>query len=134
MLGWPGRAFSTCLTFIAVMIAWVLFRADNMLAVQTMFTAMSGVNGFTIIPSIIYAGNLLLHPLLIPGLILIWALPNTQQWIGIIETSESEPATLPTVPHWWRWAWLGTAFALCLVVIILLQLKGAPTEFLYYQF
>ena len=133
-MGIVGRVFATGLTFLAVMLAWVLFRSENMLAVQTMFGSMTGSNGFGLTPRFVYYCKLHFHPLLIPGFILIWALPNTQQWIGVRDTSESEPGTITGVPAWWKWVLLGIALGACIIRLVIMHLSGKPSEFLYYQF
>ena len=134
MWGRWGAALSVAVTFLSVMLAWVLFRSENMLAVHTMFSSMTGGNGFALTPKLVYYCKLHLHPLLIPGMILIWALPNTQQWIGIKDTSETETGTIQSVPPWWMCIILGLVLAACIIKLLLMQLSGAASEFLYYQF
>ncbi|HSI84497.1 MAG: MBOAT family protein [Candidatus Methylacidiphilales bacterium] len=130
----PGRMLGTGVTFVAVMIAWVLFRSENMLSVQTMLSCMTGGNGFSLTPVYIYHCPLLMHPLLIPGFILIWAMPNTQQLLGIHDTSDTETGTITGIPPWWMWVFIGTLLGAGIIQLLLAQMHGKTSEFLYYQF
>jgi alginate O-acetyltransferase complex protein AlgI len=99
------RAAAWLLTFLAVVVGWVVFRSDNWTAVQSMLSGMIGVNGLilpeTYLRSLGPAGSVLLHagvrfeppeslPLfhgikeiivLLCLLVITWTMPNGISWV-----------------------------------------------------
>jgi len=132
MLGrWLGRL----LTFLAVVVAWVFFRAESMDAALAILRGMAGLNGVTKVdPN--YFGILELKWLL-SLFIIVWSLPNIQhifyRYRPALETYPGEVS--PPRQRWqiWqpdmKWA-LVTASLLMLALINITHLS----EFLYYQF
>jgi len=43
---WWGRSLSLLITFMAILVAWVFFRADSFTGAMNILQGMSGVNGF----------------------------------------------------------------------------------------
>jgi hypothetical protein len=146
-----GQLAGIALTFIAVVIAWVPFRATHFDATQAMLSGMAGLNGVTLpIPLATYLQPLLgdtvvfsgLAPIaglpirevifwLPIGLFIIWFLPNTQQWLA-----RFSPA-LDTVTSHSRLAWQPTRrYAMLIGAIFALSLLNLNriSEFLYFQF
>jgi alginate O-acetyltransferase complex protein AlgI len=99
---WWGNALSCLVTFVAVVVGWVFFRADSIGTAVAILNGMVGANGISLFsnlePSLgglkgwgvqfdglapILAGtDVRLVLLLIVGLLLIvWFTPNTQQWV-----------------------------------------------------
>lgn len=89
-LGWVPNWLSALtgglLTFIAVVAAWVVFRADNMEQALVMLKAMFGISARPISFDAVMHGNLLLLTdmsgrellrLVVPGLLWVWLLPNS---------------------------------------------------------
>lgn len=92
----PSRAWqlvSVCLTFLAVTISWVLFRATDLQAAQNIYYGMVGLNGillpeswkplFENLPAVTFGvsdfevtGK---YETLLVALLLVWLFPNTQQ-------------------------------------------------------
>jgi len=156
-----GRFFAWLLTMLAVVVAWVPFRAENMAATQNMLFAMFGYQGFSL--PISYQGylnhllnlgdhlntlgwqfsNLLYFPdkrgviFLIALLFASMVLPNTQQIMRLtkpaIETYKGEINPSP-----WLWLeWRPTIFYAILTGCILIYSYvsiSQPSEFLYFQF
>ena len=148
--GW--RAVSGIgLTFIAVVIAWVPFRATDLDAALRMWVGMLGVNGISLpmtlavrVPSwfnplAVFDGLAPLSALnaqevilaLLFGLAVIWLLPNTQQWMAKYQPAW-EAVRAPS-----RWSWQltrkygavgGALFALTLLMLT------RESAFLYFQF
>jgi D-alanyl-lipoteichoic acid acyltransferase DltB (MBOAT superfamily) len=142
---------SVLLTFTAVVIAWVPFRATNLDATLAMLSGMAGMNGISVSPGLaplmgyLFGGMVSfdgLAPLaglsnrdietwLPIGLVIIWFLPNTQQWLSNYfpawdaVTSSSRLAWQPTRRH--------ALFVGTLLSISLLSLTRV-SEFLYFQF
>lgn len=84
--GWLGAFAGGLLTFIAVVAAWVVFRAENMAQAMALLKAMFGIAYRPISFDAVQHGNLLLLTdmsgrdlvrLLIPGLLWVWLLPNS---------------------------------------------------------
>lgn len=156
----PGRLArlsSTSLTFAAVVIAFVPFRATNLEAAAAILKGMFGMNGVTLPEPYIGILNrfgsigdrlvelgiefahlpIPLRPAvvdLVLLLLVVWLFPNTQQIMA-----RYRPAlNVPLQDHGWRWwQWrLGPRYALvtaALGVISLLHLTSV-SEFLYFQF
>ena len=148
---WPAR----CVTFLSVVIAWVLFRATSLHAAAEVYSGMLGLNGVRV-PAVLM--NALNHPdgihvlglhivplvsrqperamavaLCILGLVLTWAFPNS-----MTITAFAKPDA--QAPHWWRsLAWRATPLIAFLTGVMLFwSLRninaGAASEFIYFQF
>jgi len=150
-----GRAASRLLTFLAVVIAFTVFRAESFESALAMLRAMAGMNSFAL-PDFWFAkwGSLgtwlaahgaqftAASGLVTTGLVywvvillaVVWSAPNSQQIL-----SRFEPAlNIPLEPVTWRWlrwnpthAYAMFVAALALVCVINLHQKS---EFLYFQF
>jgi alginate O-acetyltransferase complex protein AlgI len=123
-----GMAAGGTLTFIAVVAAWVVFRAGNMAQALVILKAMFGIAARPITFDAVLHGNLLLLTdlsgrdllrLLIPGLLWVWLLPNSTR-VRFITGS-----TLLAVPQ---------AAAVLGVLYLALDRFGSYSPFLYFQF
>ena len=142
-----GRRFAQLITFFAVVIAWVFFRADDMDAALAMLKAMFGMYGIaapaslaTLLPhwpvSSAPADAAIALGVVVPLLSLAWFAPNTQQLTGYVGpegtygSGIAEPG--PAAIRWNGsaiWAVLiGMLFALCLMSM------SRVSEFIYFQF
>lgn len=126
--GWMGTLAGGTLTFIAVVAAWVVFRADNMPQAMVMLNAMFGIEYRPIAFEMVAHGNLLLLTdmsgrellrLLIPGLFWVWLLPNSTR-LRFIQGSNI------------------LLFAQAAIVLYMLYVAidqfGSYSPFLYFQF
>jgi D-alanyl-lipoteichoic acid acyltransferase DltB (MBOAT superfamily) len=147
------RVASWAITLLAVMIAWVFFRAQSTEAAFAILGAMANPQSLTIDSAYIgqlYAlqpGFALLgqlfpvsSPQTIPlvflsaALLLSFIAPNTQQFMArfqptLIITRWTQPAS--------RWQWRPTsAYALAIAVIAVIAMLGmdSNSEFIYFQF
>lgn len=149
--GGLARVAGMLLTFTVVVIAWVPFRATNFDATLAMLFGMAGMNGISIPLSFApYVGNSLgnvvsldgFTPLaglptkdtaawLSTGLLIVWLLPNTQQWMYKFApawdavTSQSRLVWQPSRRH---------AVLVGAVLSISLLSLNRVSEFLYFQF
>ncbi len=147
-LGWgdrrfgpAGRVAATAATFLAVAVAWSIFRAADLPTAGRMLAGLCGAHGVS--PALAPAFGELRSPWMIGplavGLLIVWTLPNSQEWMRLWEPS-SEPSTArPPAAHplaFWRShsSWTGFAFGVVLALILLRLAGGAPSEFLYFQF
>ena len=125
---WLGTLTGGTLTFIAVVAAWVVFRAGNTAQALVILKAMFGIASRPITFEAVMHGNLLLLTdmsgrellrLLVPGLLWVWLLPNSTR-IRFIKNSA------------WLMA-LQAAVVLCLLYVAIDQF-GNYSPFLYFQF
>ncbi|GAB4116710.1 MAG: hypothetical protein Fur0026_04240 [Sideroxydans sp.] len=126
--GWFGALSGGVLTFIAVVAAWVVFRADNLAQALVLLKAMFGIEYRAITFDAVAHGNLLLLThlsgrdlmrLLLPGLLWVWLLPNSTR-LRFIERQ----AVLT----------LAQAAIVLYALYIALDQFGSYSPFLYFQF
>jgi alginate O-acetyltransferase complex protein AlgI len=120
------------LTFLAVVIGWVYFRAPNAAAAVAMLQSMTGQNGVDLAHAF---GNELLHrdtalKWIFGAAVIAWFLPNTQQVFArhapaLDSVSGGRMQWQPSV----RWAMTTNVLAL-----IALYHMNRVSEFLYFQF
>lgn len=153
-----GRWTARVVTFTAVIVAWVFFRADNAGAALEIIKGMAGTNGF-ILPGLMlpilnhlgFSSSYLLghgvaftidplfdqwgYPLLFILLMFTWYAPNTRQFmsrykttVNAFEESFSRPGRLQ-----WRLTPHAAAFCALLTFLAILGLNQI-SEFLYFQF
>lgn len=144
---------SRLLTFIAVVVAWVLFRAPSIDCAMRMYQAMLGWNGIELPQRFAaYADQFnfvnftgmfyhqLFHGPKIYALLvalggIVWLLPNTltllKKYSPALGFKPSQDLIFTHIQ--WRptWAW---AVFLAMLSIICLTFLSQPSEFLYYQF
>lgn len=137
---WPSRL----LTFLAVVVGWVIFRAENW---DTALIMLNGMADFSVLTDprvwvktfgggspdfakLVWIGALLF---------VVWFLPNTQQLMAEFNPALNMPDD-PARGFWsriqWKpgWAWAAfSALAAGSAVIITIATQKTP-EFLYFQF
>jgi D-alanyl-lipoteichoic acid acyltransferase DltB (MBOAT superfamily) len=145
------------LTFICIVIAWVLFRCESIAGVTQFYTAMFGGNGISLAPELAYEANgILTHLgfrfdgmfidgafgdpkqggwLILISLLLVWFAPNTVELyrhekpaLGLTEFDVKGHARLV-----WKTSWIWLV-ATTLIATIALMLIQKHSEFLYFQF
>lgn len=146
-----GTICARGLTFVAVLVAWVPFRAANFTATQSILAGLFGLNGVTLPESLgRFAGSvaspemfigLLPHVegglpeiagYLLVGLTIVWLLPSTQELCAVYNPAWDRVRAELRYP--WR-PRLGYALAVgVLLGVSLLGLNLGPAQFLYYQF
>jgi hypothetical protein len=124
------------LTFIAVVVAWVFFRAADLDAALSMLRGMAGMNGALLPDQIIRFVPLLSHvadgmgkvPYLADGTVM-----GCVEMFLMISLGMALALGAPTVPELrnrWRYALVVPCAALALQRV----LYGQASEFLYFQF
>lgn len=82
-----GRALARGVTFLAVVVAWVFFRAENFTDALSVLGGMIGLNGL-VLPAAAGAATekLLVEPAAYVWLgvilMIVWFAPNTQEWLA----------------------------------------------------
>jgi len=147
---WTGRL----LTFTAVTVAWVFFRADNFPASLTMLRGLGGLNGvvlpihyadilgglmpwlsglgvtFGALP--VYGGGWQL--VILAGLLgFVWLLPNTQEIMGDFEPAFDARPTRALI-RWQPSLASGLMIAVLASYLTLSLLQGPSGEFIYFEF
>jgi D-alanyl-lipoteichoic acid acyltransferase DltB (MBOAT superfamily) len=152
--GRAGRVAGGLLTFIAVVVAWVVFRASDMVSAVAMLKAMAGINGIVIpdfwLPKWGLVGQwLAAHGVvfgdtrdLVSGglvnwiwilLLVVWFAPNTQELMGAYRPALGLPADFRMRRIAWRPTLLFALTAAVLVAVSIFNLHR-QSEFLYFQF
>jgi D-alanyl-lipoteichoic acid acyltransferase DltB (MBOAT superfamily) len=139
---WWSRGLGCLVTFLAVVIAWVFFRADNMSTAILMLKSMVGVNGISLSPSVSPVVPSTKRVLLVFCL-LVWLLPNTQQWMIGYSPALTQPITKTPFKWcknlWIRLQWqpnrvLGIIMGTTIFILAKMLLDAPPSEFLYFNF
>ena len=150
----PAHMLAVLLTFLAVVVGWVLFRADSMATATAMLEAMAGMNGF-VLPDVWLAkwggfGQWLsasgvtfgaTNNLIMGGainwiwisLLIVWLAPNTQQIMANYKPALVMPkGTLAT-----RLAWqpsILSALLIWMIGFVAIINLNKLSAFLYFQF
>src|SRR5882672_505706 len=128
---WLGRL----LTFLAVVVAWVFFRAETLPAATAILEGMAGLNGITKADPYWFGAPQLRW--LAAMFVIAWGLPNAQQLLHRHQPAlETYPGEV-SPPYWKRLSWQPTAgwalLTASLLVAAVINLTRV-SEFLYYQF
>ncbi len=152
---WLATFASGCLTFIAVVVAWVFFRADNFDTAISIIGSMAGSEGITLpiwLTRLPVIGDFAVSlPLTYEAtywapmngvvwifclLLVAWIMPNTQQIMRSF--MDQQWYRIGPVNRWFSWlTWqpnLASAFVIGFITVIAFISLGQPSEFIYYQF
>ena len=127
VVSWSGRF----LTFVAVVLAWVIFRADSWHAAVTMLSSMARIS--------VAAGESLQLvsvnqiAFILGAMLLSWFAPNSQQWLAH-QSLVIESVAPTTWPSWRPTFRVGLAFGILLFLVIKSFFALAPAPFIYFQF
>ena len=150
------RWFATLLTFIAVVIGWVLFRAADLTAALAMLKGMAGMNGLAMperwltswgplgrwiaqqgVPFVemnLFQAGTQMNWLWIL-LFVCWAFPNTQQIMAAWRPGLVSPGYAAITPGRWAWkpsfGWMIVTAGLGIYALLAIS---EFTEFIYFQF
>ncbi len=131
-VSWIERRVYHALTFFAVVVGWVFFRAADFDTAVSVLSSMIGANGLTFPSELKFYAAV---PAITAGLIVAWWLPNTAQLLRsqnpVLETYSLE-GERPTLLEWkptLRWAVVAAALTLSAVLLM-----SRASEFIYYQF
>lgn len=119
------RAAGWALTFLAVVAAWVFFRATSFDAALAVLAGMAGVNG---LGQAVGRDALALVALLA---FVVW-MPNTNELLRRYRPSLTL-AQRPPLPLAWRPTWPWVAFTVAVALYALYRL-GGQSEFIYFNF
>ncbi len=131
-----ARYGAVAVTFLAVVVAWVPFRAASLPATATIWQGMAGLNGISLRLADLYPG-LPLSPQhaiwwVLAGLGIVFLLPNSQQCLARYAPAFEPVAAAPAAWRWQPSRSMGVLTGLVFAVAVLLFKKNSP--FLYFQF
>lgn len=151
----PIHALAVLLTFIAVVGAWVIFRADNIITASAILKAMAGFNGIYLSDEWLASRwrpfGLWLIGLGVPfgasnnlfkfaevawisiSLVIVWFAPNTQEIMANFKPALNIPQTRRAPYVLWHHNMIWLVGTLLCAVYAMLSLS-APSEFIYFQF
>ncbi len=155
-MNWTGKTFAAgTITFMAVVVGWVFFRAANLATAIDLLRGMAGLNGvsmkytdtafaiimknygmhlFGLMPlTDLNPGNAL--SIIILGMIIVFKLPNLSQIMARYETTLNMPEKLVEKQKFlvWHPSFTHALLILILGYFVLINLHKQST-FLYYQF
>jgi D-alanyl-lipoteichoic acid acyltransferase DltB (MBOAT superfamily) len=128
----PMHLASIMLTFLAISVAWVFFRADSLDHAAAIVHAMLGGNGW---------GMQSVHGLLGPaarnyllaGLLIVWLAPNTQQIMQRFRPALDMPAGMLLTRLLWRPSYKWAAVHALILLLGLMSISEL-SPFIYFQF
>ena len=133
------KPLAIALTFVAVLVGWVFFRAHDFASAGRLLASMFGLHGFGGWPDKAARVVASAEPLkLIPVLIGVWLLPNTQEIFARYRPAlrvAGAPYPAGGTRRWWQWR-PTKAFAAATVLLAIatgLQFDKV-SEFIYFQF
>jgi alginate O-acetyltransferase complex protein AlgI len=121
---WLANLAASALTFIAVVVAWVFFRADNISSALFILSKMAKPAHVALSYRETFAAFLILGYAL-----LIWCAPNTQQIMGYDHQKRTVGENLSLWPH--RPGFIYTTAVLFAFAILGIQQQS---EFIYFRF
>jgi D-alanyl-lipoteichoic acid acyltransferase DltB (MBOAT superfamily) len=152
-------AGSVLTTFLAVVVGLVFFRSPDVTTAFGILRSMIGLHGTTLplpighMPGVPLMASYLRFDIgkldLVDGkavgrivlfLIVVWALPNSNQWLRDYPTAlgfNARPAGLERFLSLARWkptATIGVAFGAASMITFLYAISAAPSEFIYFHF
>ena len=134
---WLDRGFGWLLTFLAIVVGWVFFRAESMDIAFVILRGMIGLNGISLSES--FAKKSILW--IISLLAIAWFTPNTQQWMQhynpALNHSLIDNYSTPNIGFWRKWQWKPNQFwaaMIALISLVAILSISKESEFLYFQF
>ncbi|MFO1072715.1 MAG: MBOAT family protein [Geminicoccaceae bacterium] len=134
--GPAGRLAGWALTFLAVVVAWVPFRAASWTQAREVLEGMAGRNGLSLLAFADLPSLAVAWAWVLALLAFCWLLPNTQEIMAEhLPQMRGSPAQSGPMQHLLRWR-PSPAFAtaLALLAIAALGHLANVSEFLYFQF
>lgn len=136
-LGTLGQTLARAMTFIAVVIGWVFFRAESLTDALVVLKSMAGINGFA---QEGIALPMLTKVVFLASFFIIWYLPNVQQFMGRYDLASETPkegVCSKKRPRFlsFQYGFTSAAFLGILILLSALAMQSVQkAAFLYYDF
>lgn len=127
---WSYRGVCVAVTFMAVLFAWVFFRAPNLTVAANVLSAMVGLQSVPNLANIDYKSALQLTAVL---LALAFFLPNVQRLLAEYEPV-LEHISAPAFPRLRLNALTGAVLGICFFAVIRIHFYAPTSPFLYFNF
>ncbi|MGB7275245.1 MAG: MBOAT family protein [Geitlerinemataceae cyanobacterium] len=134
--------FGCIITFLAVVISWVFFRAIDLQSAIAIVKSMMGVNGVSFASAYVSSSKILLLHLIVLGL-WVWLLPNPQEWMGKYHPL-ADADSIQTDNNWIdrfnpKWKWqpnpaLGIILGTLVFLVVKIFFQAPKSDFLYFNF
>lgn len=125
-----SRVVGRVLTFVAVLIAWCFFRANDLGSAWAMLSGMAGAHGVTAVSGI----ALFDYVILVVSAFIIWFMPNTNEIFLYLESRYEPPlAAFSLVTIRWRPV-LRWGITVGLVLALAIMSMDKTKDFIYAQF
>jgi alginate O-acetyltransferase complex protein AlgI len=130
------------ITFLAVVISWVFFRASDLQSAIVILKSMMGANGISFASAYVSSSKILALHLIILGLI-VWLLPNPQQWMENhhplveIDSKQTDYNWIYRFQQKWQWQphpTFGIILGILGFLVFKIFLQAPTSEFLYFNF
>ena len=129
------RILSRGITFISVVFAWVLFRAETFDSAVAIWRAAIGLNGIELSDFVQNSRSTLIIVLLC---LWVWLLPNVQEWMfkyqPVLNLPKIELNSLWQKLHWRPNVNFGLIMGIIIFCIAKTSLNSPTSEFLYFNF
>lgn len=136
--GLAGRGLGRLVTFLAVVVAWVLFRAESLDGASNVLAGMVGAHGLHVPPVLAELKWDEAYRRIALLLAIVWLAPNTVEIFATGTPERAAPAAdtgSPAAKVFFRWRpnrrW---AYALALIAVAALANMTEISEFLYFRF
>ena len=137
-VGGPYAAWtSRILTFLAVVAAWVVFRADSLGGAVNILNGMAGLHGATIPPALAEIRWHEAYYYVVALLALVWLAPNTVQIFRTLPETQDDRNLEDQTPSWLMVKWQANrwwAYSLAFLAVASLANMTEISEFLYFRF
>ena len=132
-----GPIAATILTFTAVSLAWVFFRAESFAAAFLIFAGLFGADAGA--QSALSVEALYSYPILLIAGFIVWRMPNALEMLEGFKNAALPQMTTPgaggatAIPLWRNLLLMAGLGCLTATALFLLMMTG-PYEFIYFQF
>lgn len=132
---WLNRILACIVTFIAVVFAWVIFRAENFESAILIWQTMIGKYGISLSYHVVPPQK----KLLIALCLFVWFVPNTIKWMNKYNPALHLPREKNDTIIWTKLQWqpqkkIGIIIGILIFIVIKILLDAPESEFLYFDF
>lgn len=132
-----SRLLFRLITFMAVMIAWIFFRAESLDSVLLILSTMFGFSDNQLINVLVFEGvSAKAVSILVFLLFIVWTMPNVYEWVGYRVDEDDDVAAAPHAAKKFisfkpNRAWAVSVSALFVIAVLNLT---RVSEFIYFNF